>query len=74
MTQEARGQMSRARPRSRGWRCTSYFRGRGIFRYKARRCELPIDHDGQHVTASNTLDPQHHHTWGRTKEDHDVRI
>ena len=46
-------------------RCRAYFRGRGVYVYHGRRCEMPAGHLGQHRTAARLLDPHAYYRWGR---------
>lgn len=48
-------------------RCKSYLRGRGIFVYSGKRCELDKGHDTQHECGGNFLNPYIRLKWGRTK-------
>lgn len=45
-------------------RCNSYFRGRGVFIYKGKRCELMLGHSGKHETSGNFLNPKEKFIWG----------
>jgi hypothetical protein len=47
-------------------RCTAYLRGRGVFQYSGRRCDLAAGHTGQHETPTRSLDPRDGPVrWGR---------